>query len=225
MKIIFLNTWQATQEKQIRNFLIKENELTDIFCFQEADEKMQGICDEILMDYSKIIKTKMFINDEIFYNATYIKKSIEILKSNIVLEKTEETGLGLYVRIKIDDKILNIINCHGVPYPGDKLDTKVRIIQSKEILNFAKNIDEPMIIGGDFNLDPTTKSVKIFEEDNFLNLIKKFEISTTRNENSWLKYSNKQLFADYVFVKKVEVKKFEVPNSDISDHLAMILEI
>jgi len=225
MKIIFLNTWKGTQEKQIRDFLTKENETTDIFCFQEVDEKMQGICGEILMDYLIIIETKPLTDGQFFYNAIYIKKSIEILESTIVLREIEEAGLGLHIKIKINNKIFNIINCHGVPYPGDKLDTETRIVQSREILNFTKNINEPMIIGGDFNLDPDTKSIKMFEEKNFLNLIKKFEIKTTRNENSWAKYPDKQLFADYVFVKKVEVNNFKVPDSDISDHLAMILEV
>jgi endonuclease/exonuclease/phosphatase (EEP) superfamily protein YafD len=225
MKTIFLNTYEGTQEKQIRDFLIKENELTDVFCFQEADKKMQGICDEILIDYLKIMKTKLAQKGQVFNNVTYIKNSIEIFESNVILEKNKKTGLGLHTKVKVNDEILNIINCHGIPYPGDKLDTKARIIQSNEILNFAKNIDEPIIIGGDFNLDPTTKSVKLFEENNFLNLIKEFEIKTTRNEVSWVKYPDKQYFADYVFIKKIEVKKFKVPNSDISDHLAMILEI
>ena len=47
---------------------------------------------------------------------------------------------------------------------------------TKKILEFVKNFKEPTIIGGDFNLDIKTKSVEMFEENGFLNLIKKFKI-------------------------------------------------
>lgn len=226
MKLIFLNTWKGNQEKQIRDFLIKENEMTDVFCFQEADKKMQGICDEILIDYSKNLAEKIISERENYQNVTYVKNSIEVLEKNTVLEEYKETGLGLYTKIKVNGEILNIINCHGQPLPGEKNDTEARITQSKEIINFAKNINEPMIIGGDFNLDINTKSVGVFEENNFLNLIKNFGIKTTRNEVSWAKYpDSKQNFADFVFTKNIKVKNFDVPDSDISDHLAMFLEI
>ena len=86
------------------------------------------------------------------------------------------------------------------------------------------------IIGGDFNLNPDTKSVKIFEEVGYKNLIMDFGIKNTRNEISWKQFQNKpgfvkQYFADYVFVSKdVKVRKFEVPYNEISDHLPQILE-
>ena len=65
----------------------------------------------------------------------------------------------------------------------------------------------------------------MFEDNGYKNLIKEFKIPTTRNEISWAKYENKQLFADFVFVSPdVKITNFSVPNNEISDHLPLILE-
>ena len=46
----------------------------------------------------------------------------------------------------------------------------------------------PKIIGGDFNLNPDTESIKMFEEAGYKNLIKDFKIENTRNEISWREF-------------------------------------
>lgn len=226
MKIIFLNTWNGRQQEQFKKFLVDEVDETDIFCFQEAEKEMQEIGKEILKDFIVIKESKFITNQIVYNNATYINKKNDVLYKMPVLLENNNIGLGLYNKVKIDNKVLNIINCHGQPYPGDKKDTEARIIQSKELINFIKEFDEPIIIGGDFNLDLNTESVKMFEKNGFLNLIREFNIKTTRNEVSWSKYpDHKQMFADFVFIKNIKVKNFTVPDSDYSDHLAMFLEI
>lgn len=226
MKLIFLNTWNGTQEKQIKKFLSDETNRTDIFCFQEVGDKMKKICSEFLENYFEFSGEKKQSENENYQNKTYIKEPIEILEKKVILKECEEIGLALYTKIKVHNKVFNIINCHGQPYPGEKNDTEARILQSQKILEFVKNFKEPTIIGGDFNLDIKTKSVEMFEKNGFLNLIKKFKIETTRNQVSWSKYpDHKQLFADFVFTKGIKIKSFRVPDSDYSDHLAMFLEI
>lgn len=127
---------------------------------------------------------------------------------------------------------LDLFNLHGIPVPADKLDTKARLQQTNIVLDSCKHSKLPKIIGGDFNLLPQTESVVKFEESGFRNLIKDFNIKTTRNLNHWNPdrdsahgYFGRQDFADYVFVSpEVTVKNFEVPNVEISDHLPMILD-
>jgi endonuclease/exonuclease/phosphatase family metal-dependent hydrolase len=114
----------------------------------------------------------------------------------------------------------------GQPKPGTKLDTKEREEASKRIIDFMKEKSGEKIIGGDFNLLPNTQSILAFENSGYKNLIKEFNIKTTRNNNAWKHYEDKQLFADYVFVSKnLKIKKFEVIENEISDHLPLILTI
>lgn len=134
------------------------------------------------------------------------------------------------------DKDFLVCNIHGVSLPGDKNDSEERLEQSKTILGFARSINMPAIIGGDFNLNPDTKSVKMFEEAGYKNLIKDYKIVSTRNHFAWeqaevqlvkqgFEFFGKQYFADYVFVSpEIKIKNFEVPNIEVSDHSPLILD-
>lgn len=225
MKIIFLNVCDAEQKEELRKYLIKESISTDVFCFQEVRESMQELCDEVLSGFTRIMVNKTINDKIIFDNATYIRSGIDILETDAIFANDKKMGLGLFTKISFDNKNINIINVHGCPEPYDKKDTDERLKQSRELISYTKNFTETIIIGGDFNLDKDIQSVKMFESYQFNNLIEEFGIETTRNEISWSKFKNKQYFADFLFTKRAIVKSFEVPDSAVSDHLAMILEI
>jgi endonuclease/exonuclease/phosphatase family metal-dependent hydrolase len=126
----------------------------------------------------------------------------------------------------VEDRALVVGNIHGVALPGHKLDTEMRLYQSKTILEYFAKIDSVKIIGGDFNLMPETRSIGMFDEVGYQNLIREYAIDTTRNEISWVQYPTKQFYADFFFVSsETEVKGFEVPKNEASDHLPMILEV
>lgn len=113
-----------------------------------------------------------------------------------------------------------IINVHGIWNREGKQDSPDRIKQSEKINNFLKKTRDKKILCGDFNLDINTESLKILEK-NLINLIKKFDITTTRNKF----FPGEDKFADYTFVSHdVRIKSFEVPSINVSDHLPMILE-
>lgn len=129
--------------------------------------------------------------------------------------------------IKKGNSNLHIANVHGKTHPGHKLDTPTRIKQSKAIIDFLENKKGLKIVGGDFNLLPNTRSVKLFEQNGYSDLIKKFGIKDTRGKINHEIHKNKtiQYFADYCFVSPdVKVKSFTVPDIEISDHLPLILE-
>ncbi len=129
------------------------------------------------------------------------------------------------IEFTIHEKKFTIVNIHGTPFPGNKLDTKLRLEHStkiKEFLDFKKGAK---ILVGDFNLLPKTKSIKLLEGE-MHNLIKEFNIQRTRSKLSpFYGRVDFQKFADYTFVsKEIQVKSFEVPRVEISDHLPMILQ-
>ena len=226
MRIVFLNVWRGEVGEAIFEFINKEKQNTDIFVFMESSDDFKLKCKKILFDYLKVDASKKSDNEDEYLLATYIKNDCKILDSKIILEDDFNIGYGLYSKIFFNNQIINLMNVHGAPRPGDKLDNPKRIEQSKEIINFMEKTEGLKIVGGDFNLEPETESVKMFEKNGYRNLIKEYKITTTRNDLAWSKYESKQMFADYVFVSpEVKVKSFEVPNIEVSDHLPLILEI
>lgn len=136
-----------------------------------------------------------------------------------------------YAQFVLNGTPTTVCNVHGIAWPGDKLDSPIRFEQTKRILDFAQEQPGEKIICGDFNLLPDTKSITQFEERGFSNLIKEFAISSTRGSlfrKLHPEYADMpggfQEFADYTFVSSgIEVKKFEVPDVPVSDHLPMVV--
>lgn len=229
MQITFLNAWRG-QIPKIKKFILDQISTTDIFCFQEAGYfNIDIFCKEYLSSqYQLFTCQKTLDQDNIMVQATFIKKYLKVIQTQVIGQKEENIGLGLLTQVK--DKngyIFNICNFHGFPWPGDKQDNSDRLYQSHLLVDSLKNIAGPKIIGGDFNLDKDIKSTQIFEQNGFKSLIKEFQIGNTRNQLSWQQYpDNKQYFADHIFISsELKINFFSVPYIEVSDHLPLILEV
>lgn len=123
--------------------------------------------------------------------------------------------------LEIDGKEIQIINVHGI-WNKDKIGDERTINQSEFILSKIRK-DIPVIVVGDFNLLPNTESIKILNNE-LINLIEKYNIKSTRpNFDDGLDSGN--IVCDYIFVNdKVKVNDFKVINTDISDHLPLLLD-
>jgi endonuclease/exonuclease/phosphatase family metal-dependent hydrolase len=240
MRIIFLNAWFGEVEKPFFDFVEKESSSTDVFCFMEFSPGLFTKISEVLWNHNGFSEEGMFLKawNEIDCQVIFARKNLKILSSGkLILYKNnnKDTGFASYITFKKDGKNINILNIHGKALPGDKQDTPIRLKQSEKIIEFFAGKNGPRIIGGDFNLNPDTRSVKMFERVGYVNLIRNFDIKNTRNRLAWEqaqkrlngsgKYFGKQYFADYCFVSpEVKVKSFEVPNIEVSDHLPLILD-
>ncbi len=181
-------------------------------------------------DMVKLVNFEVNLGNAIFVKK-YIKTSsyeeifIHIVDGEIVRRKGyfESSRTLQFIQFKLRDKLLNVYNLHGLWIPdfaGGKKDNKERLLQSEKIIRFIQKYNGEKIMVGDFNLDPETKSLKIIE-NNLINLIKEYNIPTTRTSL----YTRKNKFADYTLVSSgIKVISFEVPNINISDHRPMILE-
>jgi hypothetical protein len=227
MKIIFLNALGGKFRDEITEYITIASRSTDIFCFQETDRQVRLICKDALAGWREIAARKDMYSEDEFNLAIYVNKNISVLSSEVIFKSGEDVGLGMYSEVQAGDKIIHIGNFHGVSQPGDKLDNAERITQSKGLIDFFKDKQGLKIIGGDFNALPETKSIQMFEENGYKDLIKDFKIPTTRNRLVWELFPETKLYySDYVFVSPdVKVKSFLVPNIEISDHLPMELEI
>jgi hypothetical protein len=235
MRTIFLNCWFGEAGNPLYDFFKKQSGETDIFVLYEVSPTMHQDLFKIFTNFSgEYVKNTPRSGQSIF-----VKNDIQILDNKQVhLFKQLPGDTGCLQKMKLKKGNLKFVvgGVHGKAAPGSKKDTKLRLNQSKTILDSFDPKKEPTIIGGDFNLMPQTQSIKMFEQAGYINLIKEFGITSTRNHFSWeqakeieekggRKYFGIQTFADYAFVSPgVKVQKFEVPDIEISDHLPLILD-
>lgn len=244
MEIVFLNTWGGRVSESLMDFF-KNNKDVDVFCLQEVwnvgSEKSidSGEMSNLFSDIGNVLDSheKIFApadKDGDYGLAIYFKKSLLPLEDgNIMIHDKEEYFPDLdvtsparnlqYLTLQVEDRQkLTILNFHGLWTGGGKDDTHDRLRQSECIVSFLKTINHSFVIGGDFNLNPDTESIRMLETIGLRNLIKENGVTSTRT--SFYKYENK--FADYVFVTKgVEIKNFSVLSDEVSDHAPLMIEL
>jgi len=164
--------------------------------------------------------------------ALFVKKSIQVKTHGDIFVyrnrgdklinddyKTIPRNLQFITFDQNEEKYL-LCHFHGIWYPKTKLDTAERLEQSKKIKKFLNSFSGKKILCGDFNLLPDTKSMHILEEG-MKNLIKDFNIPTTRNKF----YEREEKHADYILVSEnIKIIDFKIPDVTVSDHLPLLLE-
>lgn len=149
-------------------------------------------------------------------------KVYEILKSR---PSRDHARIGQKVIIKTKHCDLQILNIHGL-YNKDKLGNIDTENQIQNIIKTAPAPDHPTIILGDFNLLPKSNSIKMMNKV-FTNLNNKYGVKTTRPVYKSNKRNevNKNQVIDYAFTSKdINDTDFKIPNTNISDHLPLILD-
>ena len=244
MKILSLNTWGGRAgNKELLDFIKSHNDV-DVFCFQEIWQGGQDYADV----WSGDIDTALFKNignvledhigffrphwADFFGLALFVKKDLKIKEEGeIFVHRSKDFTKGdfttnhprniQYVTIETPSGLRTICNFHGLWTGGGKDDTEERITQSEKIIKFLEELKNPSILCGDFNLLLESKSLKMFEDFGMKNLIKEFNITSTRSSH----YTKPVRFADYTFVSKdIQVNDFKVLPDEVSDHLAMYLD-
>lgn len=225
---MFLNVWNAKQRESLEHFLRTHRETTDLFCFQEVYPEARELLDQLLSGWTSVHGYKRLDKRDDFPQSTYAREGITLRFARTLLEEVRGAGLALYTEVVAPEGVFHVANVHGAAHPGEKRDTPSRIVQSEAVIDFLRSKDGPKIVGGDFNLLPDTRSVRLFSEHGFVDMIDAHRIPTTRNRFAWDLYpaDQKLYHSDYVFVSDtVTVREFAVPAVEISDHLPLILEI
>lgn len=231
MKILSLNTWHGECGPELRAFLLSQLETVDVFCLQEANgESIDAIIAELFSGsqfyVANVTKDGGVSRGYCLY--TIAKAPITLISQHALLEASDhETGQAFATELEVGGGRIIVVNVHGMPYPGDKLDSEGRLRQTRQLLEWLGDQPIPAIVCGDFNLDPATKSVQKFAAAGYRDLVKEHQIATTRNRLAWEKWpNNMQLYADYTFVSPgVTVTDFRVPAMEVSDHLPMIIDV
>ena len=246
MKIISLNTWGGRAGKKNLLDFFKKNEQVDIFCLQEIWEGGDdhaplwggdSIDTKLLTHISDVLK-----NHLVFFRPQYMdwyglaifaKKNLIIREEGDIFvfkkrenmfddDKAVNHARNLqYLTVETANGLRTIANFHGLWNAVDKEDTDERMLQSDNVITFLKGVSNPSVLCGDFNLLPQNKSLKNMEDFGMKNLIKEFNITSTRSSH----YKKPIKFADYTLVSSgITVNDFKVLPDEISDHLAMYLD-
>jgi exonuclease III len=225
------------------DFLKNQSKDIDIFCLQEIYKNKKPIIpfeikakQTLFYDIEKIIS-----NFNGFYSsfqddnqgmAIFSKKSIDVKnygdlfvlrhKNAMTDWRWDTIGKTIqWIKFIKDNKKFTVINFHGVG--GGKEDRPDRIEQSNNIKKFLNNIEGEIIMCGDFNVNPNTKSLAIIEEG-MKNLIKEYNITSTRTK-FYSGYDGKTEFADYILISKgIKVLDFKVLPDEVSDHSPIYFE-
>ena len=253
MKLLSMNIWCGKQYDTLMSYLSKHANDTDIFCFQEVlntstDNKTTpaGFRANLFSELVKLLPNHIgYFSPEqdgcdargdvnfpiTFGKAMFISKSLKVIENKEIFVYGKRNGRVnddndtfpaslQYAVIENEGITYTISHLHGLWTHLGKMDTENRIKQSENTKSFLNTATGKIIIAGDFNLLPDTKSLEIIG-NGLINLIKNKSIQTTRN----VFYTKPDKFADYTFVSPdVKVINFEVPYTEASDHLPMILE-
>jgi exonuclease III len=253
MKLISLNTWAGKLFDPLMEYVSLESSDTDIFCFQEIFDTTTnkktldaGQRANLYKELSGALPDHVgrFAPSEQGYGyrgpvsfnlywglAMFVKKDVEIKYSGDIFvhgryslrgkhHKNSSRNLQ-YALVNANGINYTIANLHGLWNGKGKTDTEERLEQSSKIKSFLNKAEGKKILSGDFNLLPNTKSLRIMKAG-LVDLIEEKDIPTTRSK-FYTRSSDK--FADYILVSPdVDVKSFEVPNVEVSDHLPMVLK-
>ena len=253
MRLISFNIWEGRRYDTLIDFIKEYSDSTDIFCFQEMDKPeeenvylqypkfdLYGTIHSLFPDsfdyFSGIMIGDNLYHPELrssFGLACFVRKDIEVISFDdpfIVGERnklflhdngTEAESRCIQVfTLKKDMQFFSLLNYHGLWNGGGKSDTGDRILQSKKIRNIMDSLPYPKILCGDLNLRTDTESLAILKEG-MQDLIEEYKVETTRSKL----YGKPEKFADYTFVSpEITVQNFQVPYSEASDHLPMILD-
>ncbi len=245
MKIISLNTWGGRAGIENLHDFFRKNKEVDIFCLQEVweggDSEVakwgEGIDTKMLTNIGSILESHSLFFYPHYHDwyglAMFVKKNFIIIEEGDIFVHKDKGWVHdefaanharnlQYVTIETKYGLQTILNFHGIWNGQGKDDSDDRLIQSDNISKFLSKINNPHVLMGDFNLLPETKSLKILEDNGLRNLIKEFGVTSTRSSH----YKKPLKFADYTLVsKEIKVKDFRVLPDEISDHLAMYLDI
>lgn len=249
MKIIFLNTWAARLQKPLLEFLENHKDDVDVFCFQEVFNKHTGKTSDYIntdegdTDTADTFK-KILTGHNMYYCpidaigtyglAMFLKKDIEVVEHNSIFlysnpnynceDLTSDHNRKMqWVKLKnTKHEEFLVVHVHGFWSNLGKEDTSERIVQSEIIKDFLVQYkNEAVILGGDFNLNPDTKSINILDQ-HMINLIRENNILTTRTSV----HTGRSKFADYVFVSpSVAVQDFKVLPDVVSDHAILFVDV
>lgn len=240
MKLLQLNAWTMRLESRI--VAMVNQEAPDIIAFQEVtdSESVLGFFPTLSnftnktkyhhQYFSPLFNFKMFkgevdtgnaiVSNLAFEDSQTVFTNLEY-KKDFSFEDDDYNIRNFQHVITADQngKKFHVINTHGYHVYAHKHGNDFTLEACQKIVDYALKLNGPVIITGDFNLQPDSESISIIT-NHFRDLSTEFGLETTRNE-----LTQKVEVCDYIFVNDlVDVKDFYASDIVASDHQGLVLE-
>jgi endonuclease/exonuclease/phosphatase family metal-dependent hydrolase len=241
VKLVQLNAWGGRLEHLIEDFL--EAERPDLLCLQEVIsfsaaqrsglfvtlENIQRQYDLPHEGFGPVFSFDYMNGTAKFGNAILSRMPIQRNETVFThMEHTDNFVWGdpgnnarnfVHAVIEVDGRQCHVITHHGYWVRNHKNGTEETIEQVQQIADYIAGLSGPVILTGDFNLVPDSKSLQPLNKL-LRNLSADFKLTTTRNQLTF-----KTEVCDYIFVnQEVNVENFKASSTIVSDHQALILE-
>ncbi len=241
VKLMQLNCWGGKLGTQLQRLIAEEK--PDIVCLGEATDLAERP-GSVLDPYRKFLPEADYPYD-IFApafsyrymhelaglgNAVVSKfkiesEYIEFVKNHFMedIDSVDSDDYNnrnfVHATIKTDKGLINVLTHHGHHSPHGKDGSVENTEQILKLTDYIDKLDGPIILTGDFNLHPNSKSLEPIHKT-LRNLPTEFKLKTTRTE-----LAKREEVIDYIFVNDdIKVLDFFTSNILVSDHKALILE-
>jgi endonuclease/exonuclease/phosphatase family metal-dependent hydrolase len=239
MKLLQLNVWKGKLEYQILDFL-KEYD-ADILCMQEvhdlpgSSEGVFATLDEIhaasRLEHRFMSATHGFnymnrtarYGNALLSQFPFANQATVFTRGSYVSDfdiPPNDINIRNFQHVTLQDSGLHVINHHGFYVHGSKAGNDETLRQMKMLADYVAKLSGPIIICGDFNLEPSSASIHLIEDQGLINLSAQHNLTSTYTELSALDFA-----CDYIFVNNaVRVVSFKKLKALLSDHAALELE-
>jgi len=252
MKIIQLNGWCGRLNGPLSEFI--KDEQPDILCMQETFAPHPTIprtfqdqycfVDETitaggfgynffapvwglemagsLIDVGNIILSKYPLSAQATshtYNHYYIKKSSQ--------DSLPNTRAWQACQVELPNgKQLSVANYQGYLTPEGSMGDEITIKTMQKVRDGLSLLPKPLIFCGDLNVNPKSPALKVLDSLGLINLTIRERVKTTLSPVHRAPLAARNSVAcDYIFVSEdIQVNKFQVSDTIVSDHKALILE-
>lgn len=250
LKFIQLNLFKGKFLDEAISYLEKSK--ADIFALQEVTARKFNFYQDKSAILFDILKTRLgydgvsypdaiFVDDPGTSFGNAILTRLPIIKTHTVVLKSfrpvtlhEMNHNPGNIWAELPRHMLDVVvdaghrQVHAISVHGRRIappfDDKENLRQAELMANYLTSLDdEPFIMGGDLNMPPDTKVIdKISSVSQ--NLMRDLTSQTTNPRIHFLK--NKGYLIDFIFTSKhFKVKRLEIEQVDVSDHLPVVAEL
>lgn len=240
MRLLQLNAWSIRLVTRIEDMIAKES--PDIITLQEVFESdsdlwlfptLKRFVNKVGFNYyffSPVHGLELIGRPAEFGNAIISNITINhrqtifthLQYNNSFHYKKDDYNIRNFQHITIKDsgsRTVHVINHHGYHIPDHKRGNELTLEACRLLVNYAVNLQGPVVIAGDFNLEPDSESLNLINHT-FRNLTKEYSLTTTRTN-----LTHKTEVCDYIFVNDlIKVNDFYISSVIASDHCGLLLD-
>lgn len=241
-KIVQINVWEGRHLASLLQFLAEEN--PDVLCAQEVVTAPDGMEIATNHEVHKLLYSLFayqYFSPTVVYNldgdmvtmgnAIYSVWPIENAQTvftygqGVHVETVDEFDYNIrniqVCQLRVEpNKMITIANYHGYHEPNSHgSDKSVQTMQ--RAADVLQDVSGPMIVCGDFNVNPQSPAMRPFDSLKLRNLTVESGLKTTLSRASHVRVP---VICDYILTSEdIVVNDFTVSDKLVSDHKAQIL--